>query len=146
MLRFDSISDENVIAIAELAFQLWPDSSFESERDYFQQLINADDKTAFHALYNDQSAGFVLVSLRNDYVEGCSTKPVCYIEGIFVKSEYRKKGIAQSLVAKAIEWGKEKKCTEIASDAEITNTVSIEFHKRIGFREINRVVCFSGSN
>lgn len=33
--------------------------------------------------------------------------------------------------------------TEIASDAELNNTNSIEFHKSIGFKEVNSVVCFT---
>lgn len=35
------------------------------------------------------------ISLRNDYVEG--TSPVPYIEGFYVKSEFRNKSVAKKL-------------------------------------------------
>jgi aminoglycoside 6'-N-acetyltransferase I len=31
---------------------------------------------------------------------------------------------------------------ELASDTEISNTQSIEIHKKLGFKETERVVCF----
>ena len=31
---------------------------------------------------------------------------------------------------------------ELVSDAEITNTRSIELHKQLGFEETERIVCF----
>ena len=45
-------------------------------------------------------------------------------------------------VTDAKAWAKEQGCTEFASDCELTNTVSQEFHKKLGFEEANRVVCF----
>ncbi len=33
-------------------------------------------------------------------------------------------------------------CTEIASDAQIDNAISIELHKRMGYMEVERQVCF----
>jgi aminoglycoside 6'-N-acetyltransferase I len=45
-------------------------------------------------------------------------------------------------VKRAEDWGKQMGCTEIASDAEVGNLDSLAFHKRLGFREVNRVVCF----
>lgn len=42
----------------------------------------------------------------------------------------------------AKEWGKEKGCSELASDCILSNQLSIDFHKGIGFEEANRLVCF----
>ena len=65
--------------------------------------------------------GLALVSLRHDYVEGCITSPVGYLEGICVKEEYRNKGIASILCKECEKWAKEKGCVEFASDCEINN-------------------------
>lgn len=54
----------------------------------------------------------------------------------------RRRGIAGLLVKKAEEWGKTKGCSEIGSDCELGNYLSIDFHKGIGFEEANRLVCF----
>ena len=143
MAEIVEIAHSNYQEIARLASKLWPDSSLEEEKEYFHHCISDTTHTAFLLTVNTKSVGFVLVSLRTDFVEGTKSKPVCYIEGIYVEPPHRRKGYAELLIQKAEHWGKEMNCTEIASDAEINNMASIAFHKRIGFKEINRVVCFA---
>ena len=36
------------------------------------------------------AVGFAQCGLRRDYVEGTDSSPVGYLEGIFIKEEYRK--------------------------------------------------------
>ncbi|MBT8219548.1 MAG: GNAT family N-acetyltransferase, partial [Bacteroidia bacterium] len=105
-------------------------------------LIDTRTSTAFLLSDSEKSLGFVLVGLRIDYVEGATTNPVCYIEGIYIEPDYRRHGYARLLIKEAEKWGKDMNCSQIASDAEINNLTSIEFHKGMGFKEANRVVCF----
>lgn len=99
-----------------------------------------------HALYiseeENEVIGFIELSLRNDYVEGTSSSPVVYIEAIFVKEQYRKHRVGIALVQQAEEWAREKGCRELASDTEISNIASQNFHKQCGFEETNRIVAF----
>ena len=85
--------------------------------------------------------GFLEVNLR-DYAEGAESSPVGYLEGLYVSSEYRRQGIGAALVRAGEQWAWSRGCSEIASDAQIDNTVSIEMHKSLGYREIERQVCF----
>ncbi len=39
-------------------------------------------------------------------------------------------------------WAKEQGCKEFASDVELSNIVSQEVHEKMGFKEVNRVVCY----
>lgn len=55
----------------------------------------------------------------------------------------RKKGIAKALLAACEDWAKEKGCTEFASDCELDNTQSLQFHLHMGFGEANRIICFT---
>jgi aminoglycoside 6'-N-acetyltransferase I len=82
------------------------------------------------------------MSLRFDYVEGANSSPVGYIEGIYVDEVHRYKGISRRLVEAGVEWSKSRGCREIASDTQIDNHASQEFHKRIGFKEAGRLVAF----
>ena len=38
--------------------------------------------------------------------------------------------------------GKEKGCKEFASDCELSNTNSLNFHLAVGFEEVKRIICF----
>lgn len=141
----EKLDTNNFEDCAKLAYSLWPDTDFLQLLTDFRSMPDSSKAVCF--LYSDdvnrkEYLGFVQVSLRCDYVEGSNSSPVAYIEGIYVKEEYRRRGIAHSLVEVAKEWGREKGCSEIASDCILSNTLSIDFHKRIGFEEANRIVCF----
>jgi aminoglycoside 6'-N-acetyltransferase I len=82
------------------------------------------------------------LSLRHEYVAGANQSPVAYIEGIYVEKEYQKQGIGTALIHYAEQWAKEQGCVELASDALIENTASYEFHTKVGFQEVERVVTF----
>ena len=87
--------------------------------------------------------GFAQCQLRHDYVEGTDSSPVGYLEGIYVASAYRHRGIAGVLLNACEVWAREKGCTEFASDCELNNLESLAFHKKLGFTEANRIICFT---
>ena len=60
-----------------------------------------------------------------------------------MKPDFRKKGIAKEFVEFAKKWAAEKDCSELTSDCELGNEASRIFHNKIGFREVNTVVCFT---
>lgn len=67
------------------------------------------------------------------------------MEGIYVKDEYRNKGIAKQLLMECEKWAKDKGCSEFASDCELNNIESLRFHLSLGFEEANRIICFKKS-
>lgn len=130
-------------AAAKLAIQMWEDHELEELAGELEEIIISSEGAIFLAEEEGQAIGFAQCQLRHDYVEGTESSPVGYLEGIFVKADYRKQGYARRLVAACEEWAKEQGCSEFASDCELTNTVSLEFHKRMGFLEANRIICFT---
>ncbi|MBV8636773.1 MAG: GNAT family N-acetyltransferase [Candidatus Eremiobacteraeota bacterium] len=87
-------------------------------------------------------AGFAEASIRRDYVNGCETSPVVFLEGIYVLPGHRKRGIARALSDAVAAWGRKAGCTEFASDALVENTDSHAMHCALGFEETERVVYF----
>ena len=63
-----------------------------------------------------------------DRAEGCTTSPVAYIEGWYVDPDLRRRNVGSQLVHAAEEWTRRQGLTEIASDTQIDNTVSIHAH------------------
>jgi aminoglycoside 6'-N-acetyltransferase I len=129
--------------VAQLQLMLWPDHTLEEMKQEMQKVVSSPDGVVFIAFINQISAGFAECRIRHDYVEGTRTSPVGYLEGIFVRLEYRRQGIARELFHHCEKWAKKKGCSEFASDCETTNKESIAFHSNMGFQEINRIVCYS---
>ena len=88
---------------------------------------------------NGKLVGFLEASVR-PFVEDCHSDHVGYLEGWFVEPEYRKQGIGRRLVKAAENWAREKGCTEMASDAEVGNDLSLEAHLKFGYEETSRLV------
>jgi len=125
-----------------LRLALWPHAEPESP-DEIAQIIESPDLSAFIARdAGGFAVGFAEVAIRRDYVNGCDTSPVGFLEGIFVLPEARGQGVARALVDAAADWVRSKGCTEFASDADIDNEASHHMHQALGFEETQRVVYF----
>lgn len=133
---------EDMHELVMMSLDLWKDETY-NEMNLLYEALCENPKTEV-LLYFDkrEMAGFIQMSIREDYVEGANSSPVGYVEGIYVKSLYRNRGIAKQLVISGEQWAFSKGCTQIGSDVEQHNQSSYEFHKRIGFREANRLICF----
>jgi len=142
IFRKAEISD--IKQVSELALLLWPDATMSELIDEFTEII--DDvkiNAVFVCEYQNQIVAFAHVCLRYDYVEGTDSSPVGYMEGIFVSELYRRMGIARKLFKTRIDWAKTKGCEEVASDTELNNIDSQHFHDKMGFCEVNRIVCYT---
>ena len=93
---------------------------------------------------NGSLAGFVEIGSRN-YAEGCDTSPVAYLEGWYVDPDARRGGLGRRLQRTAEDWARANGFTEMASDAELHNDVSLGAHLSLGFEEVERQVCFRKS-
>jgi len=128
---------------ARLRQALWPHApSDEHQRDIAEALSHPRRTPAFIARIDGAAAGFAEASLRSDYVNGCETSPVGFLEGIYVVPEHRRAGVASSLVRAVETWARAAGCTELASDADIANRDSQALHGALGFSETERVVYF----
>lgn len=96
----------------------------------------------FVALEDGRVIGFAEAAVRHDYVNGCDTSPVLFLEGLFVDPGHRRQGVAAALVAAVADWGRAQGCSEFASDAEVDNGDSHAMHRALGFEETERVVYF----
>jgi aminoglycoside 6'-N-acetyltransferase I len=130
---------------AEMRAALWPELSVESHRSDISKLFLGSNPrcVAFIALSEAGSpVGFAEATLRHDFVNGCETSPVLFLEGIYVQPAAREKGVGASLCEAVACWGRLKGCSEFASDAYVDDAASHAFHRAVGFQEAERVVYF----
>lgn len=133
---------EDCKTLAKLAVQMWSNSSINELEADFSEMINKRTSVYFIKYSDNSPIGFAQCSLRHDYVEGTSSSPVGYLEGVFIREEYRNKGYGKELTITCEKWAKDMGCKEFASDCELTNTESLSFHLSMGFTEENRIICF----
>ena len=141
MIRKAEIPD--LPELASLACRLWPDHGAAEMQAEYGEILAKPDAAFFLAYADEAPVGFAQCQLRRDYVEGTDSTPVGYLEGIYVADGFRKQGIATALLAACESWAREQGCAEFASDCELENTESLHFHLNVGFREANRIICFT---
>lgn len=142
-MQVEAISEHNLYVLTELMLALWPDCSLKEEYANCQKILADSEQTCYLLKSEDDYIAFIQLSLRKEYVEGANSgTTVAYVEGIYVKDEFQKHGLGTQLFEAGLAWAKSKGCKQIASDAELDNQGSIAFHKKYGFREVNRIVCF----
>ncbi len=122
---------------------LWPDCPEDEHRR--ETLDYKEDGESFAAFVAEDESGricgFAEAALR-DVAEGCASRPVGYLEGMYVLPEFRARGVGRALAAAAERWAAAKGCTEMASDCLHDNEASIRFHRAIGFGITERLVHF----
>ena len=123
---------------------LWPEAPKDELADQAAELLKKESAAVAFLLRDvtNAVAAFAEATIRVDYVNGCSTSPVAFLEGIYVRPERRRRG-ATRLLCHAVEaWARQQGCRELASDANIENAISHLMHEALGFRESERVVCY----
>ena len=135
-------TEHDTEVLAGLAVLLWDNHDVAELRDEFAEILKSEEAACFLACEAGVPLGFAQCQLRHDYVEGTKNSPVGYLEGIFVRPEYRGRGLARRLLKACEDWTKERGCREFASDCELENDASLQFHLRMGFAEANRIICF----
>jgi aminoglycoside 6'-N-acetyltransferase I len=125
-----------------LRVKLWPDGHESEHLRYMTDALARGHFVRIASSPDGSAVGFVEASQRVDYVNGTSTSPVAFLEGLYVEPSARRKGIAQALVAEVERWAAAQGCSELASDSPLENVVAHATHRALGFEETERVVYF----
>jgi len=139
-VRIMTASDREAWAAMRAA--LWPEDTAAQHHQEIDELLDAKDAWAFLARTDDdQPAGFAEVSLRK-YANGCTDRPVPFLEGIWTLPELRRTGVGAVLLAEIERFFTHMGFRELCSDALATNTGSRRAHAGWGFSETETVVYF----
>ena len=124
---------------------LWPDETSEEHRRYAASMIDRPkDAIVYVAREEDGNViAFAEATLRRDYVNGCSTSPVGFLEGLYVAAPYRGRGLARLLNRALEKWAAGRGCTEFASDVLLHNESGQKAHEALGYEETERVVFYA---
>ncbi|WP_150739509.1 aminoglycoside 6'-N-acetyltransferase, partial [Pandoraea anapnoica] len=132
------IASNDATSWRSLREKLWPQANAEEHEQEAKDMLSQPER---HLVLIAKSAagdtiGFAEASIRHDYVNGCDTSPVVFLEGIYVVPPARRNGVAQALCASVEQWGISHGCAEFASDTQINNTEAQMIHQALGFTEM----------
>jgi aminoglycoside 6'-N-acetyltransferase I len=129
-------------AWAEMRGALWPEETAQEHASGIDELLGDSDTWGFVAETVDGSpVGFAELAIRK-YANGCTARPVPFLEGIWVRAEFRRQGIGARLIAYIGAFAAGRGFHEIGSDTQIENLTSHAAHRSWGFSETERVVYF----
>lgn len=121
---------------------LWDDCPDEQQVREMEEILDSDsDEVFFSERPGGGLSGFLEAAIRSR-ADGCDRHPVGYIEGWYVDPDVRRQGVGRALVEAAEVWARSKGCRQMASDAELWNTVSHQAHGALGYEETSRLVFF----
>ncbi len=126
---------------ADMRASLWPDETLAVHAAATDELLRDHEFFALIAEADGTPVGFAEIAVRK-YANGCESQPVPFLEGVFVKPEFRRRGIGARLIARAEELLVARGYRELGSDTPIDNGTSQAAHRAWGFSETERVVYF----
>jgi aminoglycoside 6'-N-acetyltransferase I len=135
-VRLARTDDRN--ELAAMRSSLWPESPLEEH--LCESGMSGTLPMAIFVSLDGSGAltGFLEAGLRS-HADGCDpAKPTGYVEGWFVREEFRNRGVGRDLMRAAEEWALSRGCCEMASDALIDNAVSQRAHEALGFEVVDR--------
>lgn len=127
---------------AALREALWPDAEGAGELAEISADFVRLDHVAFVAVADDDAVGMAEASLRREYVNGTGSSPVAFLEGWYVRPDWRGRGVGRSLVDAVAAWAREQGMHELASDSALVHIDAHRAHAACGFEETERVVYF----
>lgn len=142
MERIVQATPHELSLVHTLFCELWPHFGSDELLVVAEDILASQDFAVFLCYIDAECAGFIYMSLRTDYVQGCSTSPTGYIEGIYIRESYRRHGIAGKLLRVGEQWVRSKGCTEVGSDVDHDNYISQAFHNREGFMQTGHLITF----
>ena len=133
----------DIAAWSEMRTDLWPETEdmHVSEINEYFSGSSIDIVQAYVGEVEEETAGFLELNIRN-FAEGSRSPRLPYVEAWYIKAKYRGQGYGALLMQQAEEWAISRGYSELASDTELENDRSIAMHKRLGFVETERIVCF----
>ena len=143
MFNYCVAKNEDIKTVTDLLMLLYYEDDYNELYNSNKEYIENPKMRFFLAFDGNEAIGIAHVALREDYVEGTSGGTVGYFEALYVKPDYRGKGVARKLCSLCEDWSREQGCTEFSSDCDLSNDDSLKFHLKLGFEEAGRIICFT---
>ena len=121
---------------SELRSELWLDLSPEESREEISEFTDTDNYEGYIGFLDSNPVGFIELSIHALDITGQADR-VAYVEGWYIRKDYRSRGYGKQLMQFAEKWTGNRKLKSLASDTDENFPGSLEAHRALGFREID---------
>ncbi|WP_238653842.1 GNAT family N-acetyltransferase [Paenibacillus piscarius] len=113
----------------------------EQSGQVIKRILDADLAICYLAKFESHYAGFIIFSWGISVSHGY---PVLRIDGLYVASEFRSKGIAKALMNHVIDLANEKRATRIQLETDADNIPASSLYVNLGFEKFmaKKCTCF----
>jgi len=125
-----------------LRIALWPEGAEADHLSGMADMLARGHYVRLAVTAAGAAIGLVEAAKRVDYVNGTTSSPVAFLEGLYVVPDWRRRGVARTLVESVVAWALQQGLSELASDSLIDNLAAHAAHRALGFEETERVVYF----
>lgn len=135
------MADDEIPLWAAMRQKLWPDCTDDDNQiDIRSYTEGGAVKLVLIAKDGGAPIGFAEISERS-VVDSCPG-PSAYLEGWWVRDDWRSSGVGGALIRAAADWAREQHYECFGSDVELHNEISQKAHAALGFEETGRVVTY----
>ncbi|MBO5266858.1 MAG: GNAT family N-acetyltransferase [Ruminiclostridium sp.] len=113
---------------------------FTMTEERFCQLVNCGMLYSFSAYYDGAPAGVMNFFFKLTTFTG---KKILYIEDLYVREQFRGKGLGKEFISAAREIASLQDCEQIELKCADWNKSSAEFYKSIGMKDENEWITFT---
>ena len=121
--------------------QIFPGMTLKGRFAEIDRVIATPDAAGFVAEEAGVAIGFAEYACR-PYANGCHSKPVPFLEAIWVADGARRQGVAKALIETIETRARSQGFRELGSDVSLDNLLGLDVHRSLGFEETERVVYF----
>ena len=113
-------------------FEIKDENMGDAYSKFLKSHIESEDGVVFIAEENGEIVGYTLIFIK-DEIPIYKNKKIGYISDLYVKKDFRNKGISSRLMDKSMEWFKEKKIKFISAPLYSDNKFAHSLCKKWGF-------------
>ncbi|EKD42233.1 MAG: hypothetical protein ACD_73C00256G0008 [uncultured bacterium] len=137
----DGLTEENNASI-KTQWRKINNSSIEVVKNYFKSILSTQNDFHFFELFivtqNDEYVGYHFIG--NKQCLGEDPEWIGFINGLFIRKEFRRLGLAQKLFELGQKWFSDNNIHYIELNVNLGNQAGIAFWKKNGFDAVEQIM------
>jgi ribosomal protein S18 acetylase RimI-like enzyme len=97
--------------------------------------LDEEKKSMVFMAFDTKNKAIGFISAEIEYKKELVVGKIGYISDLYVKKEYRAKGIASVLMEKTLDWFKKMKVNHVSLDVDMNNEPAIKLYSKFGFNK-----------